>query len=104
MEKLSTKFTYHVYADTNSHLHVIVTRLTDGATKYFYQAHGSVKGMTYFLDSMTDELMDGYFPKKGKPTDNWAYLGDNPGRIIAESEAAELSGTCLTHYRLCNKI
>ena len=93
-----------MYADANSHLHVVVTRLTDGATKYFYQAHGNVKGMTYFLDSMTDELMDGYFPKKGKATDNWAYLGDNPGRAIAEAQAAEFAGPDMTHYKLTYKI
>jgi len=107
MQKLMTKFTFHVHQDNKGYLHLVVTRLTDGATKYFFQAHGTVEGMSYFMCSMTDELTEGYFPKvgkKGSDVDNWAFLGDNPGRLIAEIEAANLAGPDLTHYRLTHKI
>ena len=107
MQKLSTKFTFHVHQDDKGYLHLVVTRLTDGATKYFYQAHGNVEGMNDFMCSMTDELLDGYYPKAGKKgtdTDNWAFLGDNPGRAVAEAEAANLAGPDLTHYKLKHKI
>jgi hypothetical protein len=107
MQKLSTRFTFYVHTDARGYLHLVVTRLTDGATKYFFQAHGTAEGMTYFMCSMTDELIDGYYPKagkKGSEVDNWAFLGDNPGRAEAEAKAANLAGPDLTHYRLTHKI
>lgn len=83
---------------------MVVTRLQDGARKYFFQANGTVEGMAKFMESMTDELVDGYFPKPGKrggsPVDNWAFLGANPERAIVEEEAR----VDLTHARLACKV
>ena len=90
-----TKYTFLVqHTDTGNH--TVITRLADGALKYFYQA-GADKtvGITKFFNSMTDELLDGYFPKPGKrgngDVDNWVYLesfmGPNIGRMAVEANA-----------------
>jgi len=107
MQKLSTKFIWYVHQDARGYLHLVVTRLTDGATKYFFQAHGDVESMNRFMISMTDDLFDGYFPRPGKKvidTDNWAFLGDNPDRWTAMAKAAELAGPDLTHYKLTHTV
>lgn len=86
-----TKFSYFVY-EGNTAAHLIVTRLADGKQKYFYSARKG-PGIAQFMDTMTDELIDGYYPKPNKQgksdVDNWAFLGDNPDRLIAESLASE---------------
>lgn len=89
---LMTKYIYLVHTDERGYLHTVVTRLSDGAQKYFFQAHGSQAGVESFMNSMTDELVEGYFPKPNKrgggpPVDNWAFLGDNPARAVAEEQA-----------------
>lgn len=86
MKKLMTKYTFYVHCDTSGYLHVVVTRLADKATKYFFQAHGNVESMTNFMNSVTDDLADGYFPRPGKKVveaDNWAYIINNHGRVDA---------------------
>lgn len=87
-----TKYKFLVFYHQGNHL--VVTRLDDGAQKYFFQAGtDNTAGLSYFMESMTDELIEGYFPKPGKrggsPVDNWAFLGDNPGRLITEQKARE---------------
>lgn len=90
-----TKYTYFVHKGTDGYHHSVVTRLADGVQKYFFQCGGSIGGLTEFFESMTDELVESYFPrvdKKGKVVgggDNWLYLGDNPNRAVAEKLAAE---------------
>lgn len=98
---LMTKYIYLVHEDERGYLHTVVTRMSDGAQKYFFQAHGTKAGNESFMDSMTDELVEGYFPKpnkrnSGPPVDNWAFLGDNPGRAVAE----ELARIDLTRAKL----
>ena len=66
MQKLMTKYDFEVTADSDGYLHIVVTRLSDGARKVFFQAHGNVESMTYFMNSITDELAEGYFPKPRK--------------------------------------
>ena len=104
-----TKFTFYVHQDDRGYHHLVVTRLSDGVQKYFFQAHGCVEGMTSFMNSMTDELTDGYFPKahkKGSDVDNWAFLGDNPARAKAlelSLPGVELAKMDLTHSTLVGK-
>jgi hypothetical protein len=103
MKKLMTKFIFYVHQGENNHHHVVVTRLADSVQKYFFQTHGSMDGITFFMNSMTDELVDSYFPKahkKGSDVDNWAFLGHNSGRV----EAERLARLDLTYYRLAHKI
>jgi hypothetical protein len=100
---LMTKFIFLVHVGQDGHHHTVITRVADGAQKYFYQCGGSVEGLTNFFESMTDELVDGYFPKankKGSDVDNWAFLGPNPDRVKAE----ELARIDLTHRRLTHTI
>jgi hypothetical protein len=90
---LMTKYKFFTMHDQIGN-HTVVTRLEDGAQKYFFQAGAdNTEGITKFLKSMTDELTEGYFPKAGKkggsPADNWAFIGNNPGRQLAEQKAKE---------------
>lgn len=99
-----TKYTFYVHKDARGYHHSVVTRLSDGMQKYFFQCGGSVEGLTRFFESMTDELVESYFPrvdKKGKVVggvDNWLYLGDNPDRAVVEGLAAEAA----TYHKLTN--
>lgn len=99
---LMTKYIFLVHTGQDGYCHTVVTRLHDGVQKYFYQCGGSAEGVTKFMQSMTDELIEGYFPrvdKKGKMVggvDNWAYLGANPDRAVAE----QLARIDLCHFRL----
>jgi hypothetical protein len=66
MEQLSTNydFTYDVKPEG---LYTTVTRKSDGATKTFFNAsHKDDKAMRQFMASMTDELLDGYWPRPRK--------------------------------------
>lgn len=51
-------------------LHLTVTRLKDGATKVFYQANvktpEALVNFCKFMDSITDELAEGYWPREKK--------------------------------------
>lgn len=85
-----TKYKFLVLYHQGNHL--VVTRLDDGAQKYFFQAGAdNTRGLSYFMESMTDELIESYFPKPGKrggsPADNWAFLGYNLGRKAVEAMA-----------------
>ena len=88
---LMTKFTFLIHVGKDGSLHTVVSRLADGTQKYFFQASGTKEGMTKFLESMTDELVEGYYPKPNKrggaPVDNWAFIGPNPERAVAEEMA-----------------
>lgn len=101
---LATKYIYTVHKGQDGYYHVVVTRLSDGMQKYFFQCVSTMEGMTRFFKSMTDELTDSYFPrtdKKGKQVggvDNWQYLGDNPDRAVVEEQARQ----DLVRYRLAN--
>ena len=101
---LMTKYIFLVHKGQDGYHHSVVTRLSDGVQKYFYQCGGSVEGLTSVFESMTDELAEGYFPrtdKKGKligGVDNWLYLGENPDRAVAEKLAAEAA----TFHKLAN--
>lgn len=101
---LPTKFIFLVHRGEDGYLHSVVTRLEDGAQKYFYQCVGSVDGMTQFFSTMTDDLLDGYYPKPNKrnitPVDCWTFLGPNPDRAVAES----LARVQLTEYNSTHKI
>ena len=86
-----TKFIFLIHKGNNGY-HTVVTRLADGKQKYFYQAGAhSERGLNEFMESMTDELVDGYFPKpdkKGRPdVDNWAYLKFDIDRHVAQARA-----------------
>ena len=69
MQKLMTKFDYKVEEKPEG-CYTTVTRLADGATKVFYTAYahgeGAVSSLCYFMDSITDDLAEGYFPKPRK--------------------------------------
>lgn len=99
---LMTKYIYLVHQGKDGYFHTVVTRLSDGVQKYFFQCGGSKEGLERFMESMTDELAEGYFPridKKGKVVggfDNWLYLGENPDRAVAEEQAR----IDLTRHRL----
>ena len=51
-------------------LYTTVTRKTDGAQKIFSKAgvydEGTIESMDRFMNSITDDLADGYFPKERK--------------------------------------
>jgi hypothetical protein len=66
MQKLMTLFDFEVTEDIDKYLHITVTRFADGAKKKFFQAHGDVESMTRFMNSITDDLAEGYFPKPRK--------------------------------------
>ena len=111
MNKLMSKYTFYIHRVGKGYLHIVVTRLSDGATKYFYQAHGDAEKMTEFMNVITDELADGYFPRAGKkggvpdvPVDNWAYLGPNPERLVAEAAAKELADVERTYLKLKTEV
>lgn len=89
---LMTKYTYWVHPGSKG-THIVVTRLTDGAQKYFFQTTKG-PGIVQFMDSITDELCDGYWPKPKKKkageeekseVDNWAFLGYGIDRSCAEA-------------------
>lgn len=88
---LMTKYAFFVHQGSDGHLHSHVVRLSDGVKKYFFQCSGTKEGLERFFSSMTDELIEGYFPKPNKKggsiVDNWAFLGSNPDRVIAEELA-----------------
>lgn len=88
---LMKKHIFLVHRGQDGYHHIVVTRVIDGAQKYFFQCGGTVEGITRFFESMTDELAEGYFPKPGKhgksEVDNWAFLGHNPDRAVAEELA-----------------
>lgn len=96
-------YVYLVQHDARGN-HLVVTRVLDGAMKYFFLAGAdNTAGLSKFMNSMTDELVDGYFPRAGKKSqdsvvDNWAFLGANPGRQVAEHQAR----IDLTAYRLAH--
>jgi len=102
---LMTKYIYLVHQGEDGYFHSVVTRVNDGVQKYFFQCGGSKEGLERFFQSMTDELIDSYFPrvdKKGKQiggVDNWLYLGENPNRAVAE----ELARVDLTHRKLAKQ-
>ena len=87
---LMTKYVFTVMKGSDGYHHSVITRLADGAQKYFFQCGGSVEGLTWFFKSMTDELVEGYFPKPGRrggsPVDNWAFIGHNPDRAVVEAQ------------------
>jgi hypothetical protein len=103
---LMTKYIYHVHVGEDGYFHTVVTQLSDGAQKYFFQCGGTKAGLEVFLSYMTDELVETYFPrvdKKGKligGVDNWLYLGPNPNR----AEAERLARIDLIHHRLTHTI
>jgi len=103
---LMTKYIYLVHIGEDGYFHSVVTRLSDGVQKYFFQCGGSAAGLKKFFDNMSDELIESYFPrvdKKGKiigGVDNWLYLGANPDR----AEAERLARVDLTHHKLKHTI
>jgi hypothetical protein len=66
---LMTKFTYTVELKEDG-LHTIVTRLSDSDQKHFFQCvHRNKAALEKFMDSITDDLAEGYWPRertKGK--------------------------------------
>jgi hypothetical protein len=83
--KLSSKYIFLVHI-ANSGAHSIITRISDGTQKYFFQAGmKDTSGLEGFFNGMTDDLLDGYFtkPRHGEVVDNWKYLGENKDRYIA---------------------
>jgi len=61
---LMTKYTYTVEIKDGG-VQTTVTRLADSATKSFFNAgHYRVEDMSKFMDSITDDLADGYFPRE----------------------------------------
>ena len=63
---LMTKFTYKVEIKEDGG-HITVIRLSDGAEKYFFVAvHKEPTRLENFMNSITDELAEGYWPKERK--------------------------------------
>lgn len=63
---LMTKYTYSVEIKDDG-AYTTVTRLADGATKTFFNAgHKTDVGMVALMESITDDLAEGYFPKPRK--------------------------------------
>lgn len=63
---LMTKYTYIVEVKPDG-AYTTVTRISDGATKTFFNAgHKTDVGMIHLMESITDELAEGYFPKPRK--------------------------------------
>ena len=67
--KLTTdKFRFE-YNFSNAGLCTKVVRETDKAEKVFFMAgmkHGALPGIKGFMNSLTDDLAEGYFPKQRK--------------------------------------
>ncbi len=65
LEKLSKDFDFVVTVGG-----VTVERLSDGATKFFVMTAikdtDGIYAVTNFMNSMTDELLEGYWPKPRK--------------------------------------
>ena len=60
---LMTQFSYKVEIKDDG-AHTTVTRLADGATKTFFNAgHKTPDGLVWLMESITDDLAEGYFPK-----------------------------------------
>ena len=70
LEKLSKDFNYMVEGSDTTGGRIVVTRISDGATKTFVMAairsKDGVLAVTNFMNSMTDELLEGYWPKPRK--------------------------------------
>jgi hypothetical protein len=65
MQKLMTKFDFSISNDKGCY--ITVTRLIDNAIKVFYLVGSRDKiVMTDFMNNITDEQADGYFPKERK--------------------------------------
>lgn len=63
---LLTKFTYTVDASFSG-VKITLTRIDDSAVKVFYVASSnSVENMQSFMNSVTDQLAQDYFPKVKK--------------------------------------
>lgn len=62
---LMTKFTY-VVEEKEDGLHTTVTRLSDGSQRKFFQCNRNKAGLESLMDSITDDLADGYWPKERK--------------------------------------
>jgi hypothetical protein len=63
-----TKFSYNVSIKADG-AHITVTRLADKAKKEFFQAGVQENGresLVSFMNSITDELADGYWPRPRK--------------------------------------
>lgn len=61
-----TKYKFEVFKDEKGWICTTVTRLSDKAVKRYSQVHGTVEGMTLFMNSITDELAESYFPRPRK--------------------------------------
>lgn len=48
-------------------VNITLTRLADGVERKFYQASGTVEGMSHHMNSLTDLCCDDMFPKARKP-------------------------------------
>ena len=63
---LMTKFSYTTVQNGNGYI-ATITRLSDGVTKVFTQsASNTLDRVNSFFDSLTDELVEGHFPKPRK--------------------------------------
>jgi len=69
LEKLSKDYEFEVL-HTPSGGQIVVVRSADGVKKIFHQAtitsEAAALAITDFMNSLTDELMEGYFPKPRK--------------------------------------
>lgn len=64
MNKLMTKFTFTVEV-VDRVATTTVTRLKDGAVKVFTNVgHSDDRALTYFMNSITDDLAESYFPRE----------------------------------------
>lgn len=85
-----TKFKYSIRFGTNglgtNGAYVVVLRLIDNKVKTFFMAGDHSKpDLERFMDSITDDLADGYFPKKGaSEVDSLAYQKFSEDRHLAE--------------------
>ena len=61
-----TKFDFTVLEDKEGKIHIKVVRLFDMAEKKFTQQYGTFDGVCEFMNSITDDLAESYFPKPRK--------------------------------------
>ena len=101
---LMTKYTFYIHEDDEGYCHTAVCRLSDGAIKYFFQCTppGAPPALTRFMNSITDELAESYFPKPGKkgvevPADNWTFA---VGKFNLDRKCAEAIAGVYRHIEL----
>jgi hypothetical protein len=59
------QYTYTITQDQRGFT-TVLTKNSDGRTKTFFQAVGTIDGLTAHMESLTDDNCDGFFPQERK--------------------------------------